>query len=51
MQKHNVDCVPVTRVQASWKDKRFSYFIYGVDNASFAPEYPQAGCCWCCTIM
>lgn len=51
MQKHSLDCIAVTRVLASWKDKRFTYWIYGIDNQAFAPEYPQAGCCWCCTIM
>lgn len=32
MQKHVLESVPVTHVIATWKDKQFSYWVYGLDG-------------------
>jgi hypothetical protein len=41
----------VTHVSGRWKDKQFGYHVYGQDLAVHAPEYPQGGCCGCCTLL
>ena len=51
LQKHAVHALPVTHVSGRWKDKQFGYHVYGQDLAVHAPEYPQGGCCGCCTLL
>jgi len=50
-QKQQVLVVPVSNVTATWEGRTFHYYRYGCDHRIHAPEYPQSGCCWCCTVM
>eukprot|EP00730_Choanoeca_flexa_P000082 TRINITY_DN10036_c0_g2_i1.p1 TRINITY_DN10036_c0_g2~~TRINITY_DN10036_c0_g2_i1.p1 ORF type:complete len:429 (+),score=67.19 TRINITY_DN10036_c0_g2_i1:80-1288(+) len=50
-QKQQVLVVPISNVTATWEGRTFHYYRYGCDHRIHAPEYPQSGCCWCCTIM
>uniref|UniRef100_A0A4W3KL14 Protein SSUH2 homolog n=1 Tax=Callorhinchus milii TaxID=7868 RepID=A0A4W3KL14_CALMI len=47
-QRQKIEHIPVTLVDYKWKEKDFSYFVYGVENKVYAPDYP-AKCC--CTIL
>ncbi|KAJ1110619.1 hypothetical protein NDU88_007968 [Pleurodeles waltl] len=44
-QRHTVELIPLTKVEYSWKDKRHSYFVYGVENQVFTDDYPAKCCC------
>jgi len=46
-QRHSIRVVPVTEVASSWKDKEFTFFVYGLDRLVYTAEYPQTCCCGC----
>ncbi|XP_043933459.1 protein SSUH2 homolog isoform X2 [Protopterus annectens] len=48
-QKQTIELIPITRVRYDWKEKTYSYFVYGTEHQVFADDYP-AKCC-CCTII
>lgn len=45
-----VRIVPVTKVTYEWKGKAHVFFVYGYENKSYVPNYPQK-CCWGCQIL
>lgn len=49
-QRHQVRIVPVTRVTYEWKGKLHVFYVYGYENKSHLPKYPQK-CCWGCSIL
>lgn len=49
-QRHQVRIVPVTKVTYEWKGKAHVFFVYGYENKSYVPKYPQK-CCWGCQIL
>jgi len=46
-QRHRIRVVPVTEVSALWKEKAFTFFVYGLDRQVYTPNYPQSCCCGC----
>jgi len=44
MQRQRVFFVPVHEVTGSWKDKEFSYWVYGFNNTVHCPDYPGSMC-------
>ncbi|XP_054751524.2 protein SSUH2 homolog isoform X1 [Lytechinus pictus] len=49
-QRHQVRIIPVAESICQWKDKNFSFFVYGFERKVHAPDYPQQCCCGC-TIL
>ena len=50
MQRHKVRIIPISEVQGDYKSKVFTFWVYGTENISYAPDYPQQCCCGC-TIL
>lgn len=46
-QRHVIRIVPVTEVQADWKQKPFTFFVYGLEGKVHTADYPQMWCCGC----
>ncbi|XP_030853629.1 protein SSUH2 homolog isoform X1 [Strongylocentrotus purpuratus] len=49
-QRHQVRIIPVAESLCRWKEKNFSFFVYGFERKVHAPDYPQQCCCGC-TIL
>lgn len=47
MQRHRIRIVPVTEVSCLWKEKAFTFFVYGLENQVYTSKYPQDCCCGC----
>ncbi|XP_035709008.1 protein SSUH2 homolog isoform X1 [Folsomia candida] len=45
-QRHQVRVIPVTCIDYKWKSHTGSYYVYGLDNKVYAPDYPQTCCCF-----
>ncbi|KAM4722798.1 protein SSUH2 homolog [Rhinophrynus dorsalis] len=48
-QKHTIEWLPLTKVEYSWKEKQYSYFVYGKENKVHTKDYPVT--CCCCTLL
>ncbi|ESN98635.1 hypothetical protein HELRODRAFT_94807 [Helobdella robusta] len=46
-QRHTVRVIPVTEADGHWKDKKFRFFVYGLENRAYSDDYPQQCCCGC----
>ena len=49
-QRHQVRVVPVTHIIYEWKNRLYSYYVYGYESKVHLQKYPQQ-CCWGCTIL
>ena len=49
-QRHQVRIVPVTHIFYEWKNRPYSFYIYGYENKVYLQKYPQE-CCWGCNII
>lgn len=47
-QKQTVELVPLTKVDYEWKERVYSFYIFGNENKVYTKDYP-AKCC--CSIM
>uniref|UniRef100_A0A8W8IYX5 Protein SSUH2-like protein n=1 Tax=Magallana gigas TaxID=29159 RepID=A0A8W8IYX5_MAGGI len=50
MQHHMIRMVPLTQCVCRRRGKEFTFFVYGLENKVYAPDYPDQ-CCWGCTIQ
>lgn len=50
MQHHMIRMVPVTQCVCRRRGKEFTFFVYGLENKVYGPDYPDQ-CCWGCTIQ
>ncbi|XP_044307809.1 protein SSUH2 homolog isoform X2 [Varanus komodoensis] len=44
-QKQTVELVPTTKVEYEWKEKLYSFYIYGNENEVYTTDYPGKCCC------
>ncbi|XP_053325616.1 protein SSUH2 homolog [Spea bombifrons] len=44
-QRQTIEWMPLVKVDYTWKEKDFSYFVYGKDNQVHTASYP-IGCCY-----
>jgi len=45
-QRLSITEIPVATVSATFKERPFQYWTYGIDNKVFEKEYPgKPGCC------
>ena len=49
-QRHQVRVVPVTHVIYEWKNRPYSFYVYGYEDKVHLKKYPQE-CCWGCTLL
>jgi len=49
-QRQVVNAVPVTEVVCTYKNKSATFYVYGLNNKVYFPDY-FAQCCGCCTIL
>uniref|UniRef100_A0A8W8IXN2 Uncharacterized protein n=1 Tax=Magallana gigas TaxID=29159 RepID=A0A8W8IXN2_MAGGI len=47
---HMIRMVPVTQCVCRRRGKEFTFFVYGLENKVYGPDYPDQ-CCWGCTIQ
>nr|XP_034329306.1 protein SSUH2 homolog [Crassostrea gigas] len=50
MQHHMIRMVPMTECVCRHRGKEFTFFVYGLENKVYAPNYPDQYC-WGCTIQ
>lgn len=50
-QRHHVRLVPVGVVSYEHKNQSGSFFVYGLEQKVFFPDYPAKCCCGMCTIL
>lgn len=44
-QRQNIEWLPLTKVEYTWKGKPYSYFVYGKEKKVHTEKYPATGCC------
>ncbi|KAM5148023.1 protein SSUH2 homolog [Mantella aurantiaca] len=44
-QKHSIEWLPLTKVEYTWKNKKYTFFVYGKENKVHAEEYPMGASC------
>ncbi|XP_029453387.1 protein SSUH2 homolog [Rhinatrema bivittatum] len=46
-QRQSVEWIPLTVVHCRYDRKRFLFYLYGLENRVYAPDYPKKHCCGC----
>ncbi|XP_015680928.1 protein SSUH2 homolog, partial [Protobothrops mucrosquamatus] len=44
-QRQTVELVPLTKVKYEWKDKSYSFCVFGNENKVYCEDYPAKCCC------
>ncbi|XP_032997051.1 protein SSUH2 homolog isoform X1 [Lacerta agilis] len=44
-QKQTVELVPLTKVDYEWKERVYSFYIFGNENKVYTKDYPAKCCC------
>ena len=44
-QRQTIRAVQVTECVYKHNDSSLKYYVYGVDNTVYAPDYPEQSCC------
>ncbi|OCT85754.1 protein SSUH2 homolog isoform X2 [Xenopus laevis] len=47
-QRQSIEWLPLTRVHYNWKEKEYTYYVYGIENKVYLENYPQK---FHCTVM
>lgn len=47
LQRHVLRAVPVSEVAYQWKETSSRFWVFGLDQKVYAPDYPQQCCCGC----
>ncbi|XP_053324965.1 protein SSUH2 homolog [Spea bombifrons] len=44
-QRHSIEWLPLTKVEYTWKEKPYNYFVYGKEKKVYTEKYAQTCCC------
>ena len=47
LKRQQVCAIPVTTVNYNWKGNNGQFYVCGIENKVYAPDYPQQFCCGC----